>query len=150
MKKISIWMPIIAAILIVISISCINKGFDCKDNYYNSDKYAILNQNAYVGGDAYNFIINGTYFTGYSVLGGASGLGAIILLCSYFNILNQNKLIENLVSQNSSEDEKTDDAQLNENTGENSSEEPNVSTDAKPTLWSSNSSTLIIPEQENQ
>ena len=72
------------------------------------------------------------------------------MLCSYFNILNQNKLIENLVSQNSSEDEKTDDAQLNENTGENSSEEPNVSTDAKPTLWSSNSSTLIVPEQENQ
>ena len=146
MKKNSIWMPIAAVILIVISISCINKGFDCKDNYYNSEEYAILNQNAYVGGDAYNFIINGTYFTGYSVLGGASGLGAIILLCSYFNILNHDKLIEKIVSKNSSKDEKVNVVQRCENTYN----EPDVSTDSKPTLWSNDSSTLIVPEQEDQ
>lgn len=44
------------------------------------------NVNAYVGGDAYNYIINGTYFTAYSVLGvGAfiiatiAGVGAVFL-----------------------------------------------------------------------
>jgi uncharacterized membrane protein YvbJ len=35
--------------------------------------------NAYVGGDAYNFIINGTYFTAFSVIGGVFILGAFIL-----------------------------------------------------------------------
>lgn len=61
--------------LILLAIVCFGvaglffyKGNDVKNNYYNSEKYPKLNQNAYVGGDAYNYIINGTYFTGYSVV----------------------------------------------------------------------------------
>ena len=34
--------------------------------------------NAYVGGDAYNFIINGTYATAYFVLAGSSFKGSIL------------------------------------------------------------------------
>ena len=43
------------------------KGYDKITNYYNSD-YSMLNKNAYVGGDAYNYIINGTYAAAYFVL----------------------------------------------------------------------------------
>jgi hypothetical protein len=44
------------------------KAYDVKHNYYNSEYSSTLNKNAYVGGDAYNIIINGTYFAGYSVI----------------------------------------------------------------------------------
>lgn len=47
------------------------QGFDKKDNYYQSDYSWSKSVNAYVGGDAYNYIINGTYFAGYCALGGA-------------------------------------------------------------------------------
>ena len=36
-------------------------------NYYMSD-YSSHNRNAYVGGDGYNYIINGNYATGFFVL----------------------------------------------------------------------------------
>ncbi len=51
-------------------ISCVfaYKGTDKLVNYYNSENYPSLNKNAYVGGDAYNFIINGNYATGFFVL----------------------------------------------------------------------------------
>ena len=55
--------------------------YDVKNNYYNSD-YSSLVQNAYVGGDAYNFIINGTYFAGYAVIASASAVCGIILSSS--------------------------------------------------------------------
>ena len=71
-KNISIVLIIIGIVLIAIGSKCLETGFDKKDNYYNSDLYSSINQNAYVGGDAYNYIINGTYFTGYVTL--ASGL----------------------------------------------------------------------------
>ena len=40
-------------------------------NYRNSNtSYYSKSVNAYVGGDAYNYIINACYFTGYVSLGG--------------------------------------------------------------------------------
>ena len=67
---------ILGCILIIISVALfirggmfINVGFDKKNNYYSSEDYSNLNVNAYVGGDAYNYIINSNYFTGYLVLG---------------------------------------------------------------------------------
>lgn len=53
------------------------KGHDVKTNYYNSETYG---ENAYVGGDAYNYIINGTYFTAYSVM----GMGSYIIAAIFF------------------------------------------------------------------
>lgn len=62
-------------------ITCIIGGVffvmavDKKVNYNNPDEeYSIYEDdedatNVYVGGDAYNYIINGTYFTAYSIIG---------------------------------------------------------------------------------
>jgi len=70
-----------AAVLFVIGSILIYQGFDKKLNYYNSDSYPSLNKNVYVGGDAYNYIINSNYFTGYSVLGCSAFICATLLIC---------------------------------------------------------------------
>lgn len=57
---------IVALVAFLIGSLFLYKGFDVKENYSNSDYYA---ENAYVGGDAYNYIISGTYFTGYAIIG---------------------------------------------------------------------------------
>ncbi len=43
-----------------------NIGYSNPDDEYSFDLDYV---NSYVGGDAYNYIINGTYFTAYAVLG---------------------------------------------------------------------------------
>ena len=68
-KTIGIILLIITVLCIVVGGIQIKNGFDRKNNYLNSE-YGLL-QNAYVGGDAYNYIINGTYFTGYVTFGSA-------------------------------------------------------------------------------
>lgn len=73
---------ILCAVFLMLGIFFCFKGFDCKNNYYNSEYSSSLNKNAYVGGDAYNYIINGTYFTGYLTLGGSSLICSITCLCS--------------------------------------------------------------------
>lgn len=70
---------IIAIICLVLSGVMIYQGYDKINNYYNSENYPSLNVNAYVGGDAYNYIINGTYSTAYNVL--ASGFMISGFLC---------------------------------------------------------------------
>lgn len=82
MKKAAVGFWILSAVLIVLSCLSFAKGFALKNDYYRSESYPSLNQYAYVGGDAYNYIINGTYFTGYSTIGSASALGAVFLLCT--------------------------------------------------------------------
>lgn len=65
----------IASITFVLGVFNLATGHDKIANYYNSENYSSLNENAYVGGDAYNYIINGTYFTGYAV----KGMGYLII-----------------------------------------------------------------------
>lgn len=65
LKRLCIVCAIIGVILIFM-------GFYKKDAYNNPDnEYTFSDDyiNTYVGGDAYNYIINGTYFTAYAVLG---------------------------------------------------------------------------------
>ena len=70
-EKVSNFFIIIAIILFLLSISCIGMGFNKMLNYRNSNtSYYSKSVNAYVGGDAYNYIINACYFTGYVSLGG--------------------------------------------------------------------------------
>lgn len=77
-----------SVIFIIIGVIMLGIGF-CKiwfyenpgsryefDSLYDDDDEESIN--AYVGGDAYNFIINGTYFTAFSVLGTGSILIAMI------------------------------------------------------------------------
>lgn len=70
---------ILAVICIIVSGVFFSKGNNVKNEYYNSD-YSTLNKNAYVVGDAYNYIINGTYFTGYSVIASAMLICGMILI----------------------------------------------------------------------
>ena len=70
-------------------IGCAVFGYQAYDKYFNYFNNSYRSQNAYVGGDAYNYIINGTYFTGFSVLCASCGLGA--LLCLIAGIYLQEK-----------------------------------------------------------
>ena len=80
LKKLRHRLRIMALVCFCIACLFFLKGADVKNNYYNSDKYTSLNQNAYVGGDAYNYIINGTYFTGYSVTASAFLICGVICI----------------------------------------------------------------------
>ena len=64
------FLTFISIVSIIAGIFFLYRGYDVKNNYYSSEYYSSLNTNAYVGGDAYNYIINGNYFTGYMVIGG--------------------------------------------------------------------------------
>lgn len=70
MKKTSIKniLLIISAVFFLASGVMLYKGYDKMTNYYNSEYSTSNNVNAYVGGDAYNYIINGNYATGFFVL----------------------------------------------------------------------------------
>lgn len=59
-----------ALVCFVMAISLACKAYDVK-NVYSSE-------NRYVGGDAYNYIINASYFTGYLVSSAISALCGII------------------------------------------------------------------------
>lgn len=73
---------IIAIILIVLGGICIGFAFDYKENYYN---------HIYVGGDAYNYIINSNYFTGFIMLGSSLIICGIILISTSLLIKNIHK-----------------------------------------------------------
>lgn len=82
LKNIEVFLFIVIMVFAIISSVFFYKGYKVKNEYYNSETYTTLNKNAYVGGDAYNYIINGTYFTGYSVI--ATGA----LLCAMISVGN--------------------------------------------------------------
>ena len=96
MKKISNICIAVAAILVIISGIFFYKGFDKKNNYHNNTIDSSLNNNAYVGGDAYNYIINSEYFVGYITIGSMAlvcgsifaGLGIVL----HFKKDNQNDI----------------------------------------------------------
>lgn len=68
---------VVAFRLKVVTIICLCLGIlfmimaFSKKTIYEDDYYEgyYRRSNTYVNGDAYNYIINGTYFTGYSVIG---------------------------------------------------------------------------------
>ena len=75
-----IFCILLGIIVICFGIFFMYKGFDVKNNYTNLEDYSLY-ENAYVGGDAYNYIINGTYFIGYMVLSiGFYLIGLILIL----------------------------------------------------------------------
>ena len=79
LKRFRTLLCVLTAVFIFVSGIFFYKGWRVKNNYRNSDSY-LQSENAYVGGDAYNYIINGTYFTGYMVLGTSCMVGSMILL----------------------------------------------------------------------
>lgn len=75
MKKILILVGIISLFL---STYFFYQSYDKFNNYRNSETFSIINENVYVGGDAYNYIINSNYFTGFNILGVGSVLLSLI------------------------------------------------------------------------
>ena len=63
----SVW-SIMSIMSFVVSGFMIYKGYDKFAHYTNIEGYNSINVNAYVGGDAYNYIINSNYATGFYVL----------------------------------------------------------------------------------
>lgn len=72
---------IIGIILLILSITFFFFGMYHKNSYYN-DENGQKNVNAYVGGDAYNFIINSNYFSGYMSLSGAFLISSVLVFIS--------------------------------------------------------------------
>lgn len=94
----SVW-SILSGCSLFCSILTLYQGIDKMTNYYNSENYPSLNVNAYVGGDAYNYIINGTYATAFFVLTAMFVLAAIGLMILHYisrtqNVLNVQKFQE--------------------------------------------------------
>lgn len=81
-KKTASILIIVASVLLLCSFIAFGSGFDKKDNY---DGYG---KNSYVGGDAYNMIINSNYFTGFIVLGSSFFISAAGLFCTAFILKN--------------------------------------------------------------
>lgn len=80
LRNFRILLVTLTLICVVVSGIFFYKAYDVKNNYYNSE-YSSSLTNAYVGGDAYNYIINGTYFNGYSTIASSNMVCAVILLC---------------------------------------------------------------------
>ena len=78
--KVKAWIAYALALL------CTGVGF-YKMYYYNNPEYSFMDSvNAYVGGDAYNFIINSNYAAAWFTLAVAMVvLGSALLICSEIN-----------------------------------------------------------------
>ncbi|HEY9060936.1 MAG TPA: hypothetical protein VIO64_10620 [Pseudobacteroides sp.] len=71
----------LGCIMFVICAVLIYFGYD-KIEHYSNSTFADYSTNAYVGGDAYNYIINSNYATGFFILAtlfGIMGMGFLII-----------------------------------------------------------------------
>ena len=85
-------LKVLCVICSIIGIVMVGMGF-YKYLVYANSKYG-SNVNAYVGGDAYNYIINGTYFIAYAVLGmGFFVIATISGVASMFMSVKDNKKV---------------------------------------------------------
>ena len=67
MKKSNVW-KVLSGISFFVSLIFLYMSFDKIYSYDNGELYPYTYHNAYVGGDAYNYIINGNYATAFFVL----------------------------------------------------------------------------------
>ena len=102
-KKSRIW-SILAGCSLVCSFFTFYKGIDKIINYYNSENYPNLNKNAYVGGDAYNYIINGNYATAFFVLTTMFVLTAIGLMILHYVSAEKPSVLPQVVQKTVIED----------------------------------------------
>ena len=98
MKKIGVILMIVSLLFFVGCGLAAVQGADKYTNYYNSDMYPELNQNAYVGGDAYNYIINGTYFTAYAVASVGCAVCGLLSLIGGALLIGQGKKRDELIA----------------------------------------------------
>ena len=81
-QKRSTALIVLAIICFIFSGIMLMKGIDKMVNYDNPDFAWADHVNAYVGGDAYNYIINGTYSTSFFVLASGGFIAGIICVAS--------------------------------------------------------------------
>jgi len=74
LRKFCVWLMLIISITLV----CAGIGFTIKA-YNKKNDYSY--ENRYVGGDAYNYVINGTYFTGYANFASGCFISSAVLFC---------------------------------------------------------------------
>lgn len=101
-EKLRIW----AILLFIMSLIFIFIGF-YKVRVYENSEYG-PSKNAYVGGDAYNYIINGTYFAGYCALGGAFFVSGVLTALFSFRYANENSATSIKIPDSSHNDENND------------------------------------------
>ncbi len=70
----------------IVSIVNFSSGFDKMNNYVNNSRAPSLSVNAYVGGDAYNYIINSNYFTGYMIIATGALICSTICAITFLNL----------------------------------------------------------------
>lgn len=83
-KNLSTALLIIGIVLYMVAIGTFYKGYDKMHHYYKkSENYSSSEDvNVYVGGDAYNYIINGNYSTAYYTLTAGLIISGTIFVCS--------------------------------------------------------------------
>lgn len=88
-KQKSVWKILSGAAFVVAFVMlCI--GFDKMLSYSNGEYPSYTYHNAYVGGDAYNYIINGNYATAFFVLATLfSIIGIGFLLVNYLSSIDK-------------------------------------------------------------
>lgn len=79
-KKAGKAFRVTAILFYLLAAIMLYKGYDKMTNYVNSEYYPSHSVNAYVGGDAYNYIINGNYSTGFFVLSAGFTVTGTLLL----------------------------------------------------------------------
>jgi hypothetical protein len=100
-KQLIIKWNISSIIFSFLSLFFLYKGYDKIANYQNSE-YTFDKINVYVGGDAYNYIINANYATGFFVLALLCAVIALgIIVISEQKKVNLNLQVLNLTIKNS-------------------------------------------------
>lgn len=78
-----IWKGL-SGISFVLTTVFLGLGLDKMFNYNNGEAFPYEYHNAYVGGDAYNYIINGNYATGFFVLAAMFALMGVGFIALYY------------------------------------------------------------------
>lgn len=114
MKKSIKGLYVVAVICFFVSGIMFYKGYDKMTNYYNPDSYLLDSVNVYVGGDAYNYIINGTYSTSFFTL--ASGFMISGFLCiiggMLIKVINLKEVVISPTTESAQEDQMYEDESL--------------------------------------
>ncbi|MBW9146553.1 hypothetical protein K2F40_16175 [Clostridium sp. CM028] len=89
---------LLSAVMFIVSSVMIYLGYDKLTNYYSSD-VSSLTKNSYVGGDAYNYIINGTRATSFFVLATMFAiLGVSFIMIGYLDKISNIKQSERIIN----------------------------------------------------
>lgn len=89
---------LLSAVMFIVSSVMIYLGYDKIANYYSND-VSSLSKNSYVGGDAYNYIINGTRSISFFVLATMFAiLGVSFIMIGYLDKISNIRQSERIIN----------------------------------------------------